>query len=347
MLAHQEAAEHYARALDVLDRFDPDALERRCELLLLLGEAWCGAASGRTAWPTFRRGRRLAERLGDSAALARAAIGASRRYVQQPGVVDDELIALLERALETTADERDGHPGPAAGTAVRRALLLAPDRDRMQPLSDEATALARELGDPEATAYACGGAAPRAGDPAHLERTTGRSTEMLTLRPQAGRPRARAPGPRLAGRSTCSSAATATPSTRRWRRSRPAPSGCASRCSRWHAIVWRAMRALLAGDLDRAEELAADALAAGAPGGRSPPTSTTPSSCWRSGASRQRWTRWRRPPVSSSRQPRPAGLARRRWRLRCMRPAATRRPSSSSTRSPRRASTTSPTTATG
>ena len=34
MLAHEEAAEHYARALDVLGRFQPEAPERRCELLL-------------------------------------------------------------------------------------------------------------------------------------------------------------------------------------------------------------------------------------------------------------------------------------------------------------------------
>ena len=35
MLAHEEAAEHYARALEVQERFEPEALQQRCELLLL------------------------------------------------------------------------------------------------------------------------------------------------------------------------------------------------------------------------------------------------------------------------------------------------------------------------
>ncbi|HJS94008.1 MAG TPA: AAA family ATPase, partial [Solirubrobacteraceae bacterium] len=39
MLAHEEAAEHYARALDVQGRFEPEATRRRLELLLALGEA--------------------------------------------------------------------------------------------------------------------------------------------------------------------------------------------------------------------------------------------------------------------------------------------------------------------
>ena len=55
VLSHQEAAEHYSRALDVLERSDPDALELRCELLLPLGEALVRAGERGTAWPTFRR----------------------------------------------------------------------------------------------------------------------------------------------------------------------------------------------------------------------------------------------------------------------------------------------------
>jgi predicted ATPase len=39
MLAHEEAAEHYSHALEVLERFNHDADARRCELLILLGEA--------------------------------------------------------------------------------------------------------------------------------------------------------------------------------------------------------------------------------------------------------------------------------------------------------------------
>ncbi len=100
MLAHEEAAEHYARALDVQGRFEPEASERRCELLLRLGEARVRGGERALGSSAFREAAALAERLGDGASLARAAIGASRRYVQPPGVVDTELIAMIERALE-------------------------------------------------------------------------------------------------------------------------------------------------------------------------------------------------------------------------------------------------------
>ncbi len=57
MLAHEEAAEHYARALDVLDEDDPETLPRRCELLLLLGEARVRAGERPRAWDTVPPGR--------------------------------------------------------------------------------------------------------------------------------------------------------------------------------------------------------------------------------------------------------------------------------------------------
>ena len=114
MLAHEEAAIHYARALEVLDRLHPNAAQRRCELLLALGEARVRAGEQPEADAALREAATLARHLQDGGLLARAAIGASGRYVQQSGV-DVELIAMLEEALEMTAGER---------TTVR-VLLLA------------------------------------------------------------------------------------------------------------------------------------------------------------------------------------------------------------------------------
>ena len=54
MLANEEAAEHYARALDVLERSEPEALERRCRLLLELGEARVRGGERPAAWGVFR-----------------------------------------------------------------------------------------------------------------------------------------------------------------------------------------------------------------------------------------------------------------------------------------------------
>ena len=70
--------------------------------------------------------------------LARAAIGASRRFVQPPGVVDEELIALLQQALDQT-------PREPSVTRVRllnnlsAALYFSERREEMRRLSAEAT----------------------------------------------------------------------------------------------------------------------------------------------------------------------------------------------------------------
>src|ERR1700729_3548173 len=89
MLANEEAAAHHARALEVLDRSDPEALRRRCDLLLELGEAQVRSGERPLAWATLREAATLAAELGDKGSLVRAAIGASRRYVQPPGGVGE------------------------------------------------------------------------------------------------------------------------------------------------------------------------------------------------------------------------------------------------------------------
>ncbi|MGN6871379.1 MAG: ATP-binding protein [Solirubrobacteraceae bacterium] len=262
MLAHEEAAEHYARALDVQGRFEPEATRRRLELLLALGEARVRGGERAQASSAFREAAALAEQLDDGAALARAAVGASRRYVQPPGVVDTELIAMIERALELES-----------GRTLMRVRLLAclcgaiyysPDRDRMQALSQEAIEIATELGDPEARAYACGARRRVLWDAPHLQDRIEASTEMLTLARQIGNLELQLQahawlvvdllerGDRDAVDAQMEAFATGADRLRQ-------------SLFEWTGIVWRAMRALLAGALDRADRLASEALAAGAP----------------------------------------------------------------------------------
>jgi tetratricopeptide (TPR) repeat protein len=262
MLAHEEAAEHYARALDVQGRFEPEATRRRLELLLALGEARVRGGERAQASSAFREAAALAEQLGEGAALARAAVGASRRYVQPPGVVDTELIEMIERALEFEP-----------GRTLMRVRLLAclcgaiyysPDRDRMSALSQEAIDIATELGDPEARAYACGAQRRVLWDAPHLQDRIEASTEMLTLARQIGNLELQLQahawlvvdllerGDRDAVDAQMEAFSAGADRLRQ-------------SLFEWTGIVWRAMRALLAGALDRADRLAAEALAAGAP----------------------------------------------------------------------------------
>lgn len=118
----------------------------RCELLIRLGEAQrdAGDAGFRQ---TLLDAAHLAQRLGDTDGLCRAAL-ANFRGVNTPlAPVDDERIAVLTAALSALE---------AADTPVRARLLAtlvreltnASDRDRAKILAQEALAMARRLDDP-------------------------------------------------------------------------------------------------------------------------------------------------------------------------------------------------------
>ncbi len=262
MLAHEEAAEHYARALDVQGRFEPEASERRCELLLRLGEARVRGGERALGSSAFREAAALAERLGDGASLARAAIGASRRYVQPPGVVDTELIAMIERALELEPERSLVRVRLLA--SLCGSIYYSPERDRMQALSDEAIEIADELADPEARAYACSARRRVLWDAPHLAERIEVSTEMLTLARQIGNIELQLQAHAWLvvdllerGDLDAVDAQIEAFEVGADRLRQP--------LFEWNSILWRAMRALLAGSLERADRLASEALAAGAP----------------------------------------------------------------------------------
>ncbi len=262
MVAHEEAAVHYERALEVLARAHPDAAERRLALLLELGHAHVRAGERPAAWAVFVEAAELAETLGDADALTQAAIGASWRYTQPPGVVDAELIALLESAIAATEGQ----------VTVSRVLLLArlcgalyyslPRRDEMEALSREATALAVELDDPLATALAAA-ARRRAGwRPGNLAARLADSTEILQAAARAGNQELMMAG----------NAWLAVDLLERGDRvgvdaQMEAFEAGARRLRQpqfsWQATVWRAMIALMEGRLEDAERLAQDALSIG------------------------------------------------------------------------------------
>ena len=261
MLAHEQAAEHYARALDVLEVFEPTALERRCELLLALGEAGVRSGERARAWPAFREAAALAAQLGDGGALARAAIGASRRYLQPPGIVDEELIAMLDQALAMTP----GEPSVMRIRLLSRlcgALYYSPERDRMDALSAEATVLAEALDDPRGTALAAAARRRAFWAPGRLEQRLADSTLLLQSALQAGDVELTLQGHAwlvvdlLESGDSAGVEAQIDAFTARARELREP-------LYMWQVAIWRVMRALLAGHLSTADRLASEALAAG------------------------------------------------------------------------------------
>ena len=262
MLEHEEAGEHYTRALEVLKRVDPDALDRRCELLLLIGEARVRSGERALSVRAFTEAAALADSLGDRAALARAAIGASRRYIQQPGVVETEVIELLRRALAANEGE---HSVVRVCLLARLcgALYYSRERGKMKVLSDEATAIAQELEDPAARAHACAARRRALWSPANLQARLETSTEMLTCAHEAEdlelELQAHAwlavdlleSGDREAVDAQMESFDAGAERLRQ-------------PLFTWQATIWASMRALLAGEPRRAEGHASEALSIGA-----------------------------------------------------------------------------------
>jgi tetratricopeptide (TPR) repeat protein len=181
--------------------------------------------------------------------------------VQPPGLVEDELIAMLERALEMTAGER-------TVTRVRLlsrlcvALYFTTRRDEMRRLSAEATSIAAHLGDPEAAALAASARRGAWWGPDQLERRLADSTMLLRSARESGDLELSLQGhlwlvldlleagDRRAVEAQIQAFALAAEPLRQ-------------PLLTWNVLTWRAMLALLDGRLSDADRLAADALAAG------------------------------------------------------------------------------------
>jgi len=203
----------------------------------------------------------VAATLGDGTMLARAAIGASRPYVQPPGVVDEELIDLLEQALAMISTDRSVLQVRVI-SRLCGALYFSPDRERMKNLSAEATEIAREIGTPEALALSAASRRRAYWDREHLSQRLSDSTEMLRQARAAGDVELALQGHAwlivdLLEQGDRSAVAAQI----------QAFSDGAERLRQplylWNAAVWRAMQALLAGRLELAEQLASGAVAAG------------------------------------------------------------------------------------
>ena len=95
-LAYEDAVAHYLTALDALGDDDP---QRRCGLLLALGDAYGRAGETAASKRASREAAELAEALALPERLAEAAVGYGGRLIWDVSRDDPHVVALLERAL--------------------------------------------------------------------------------------------------------------------------------------------------------------------------------------------------------------------------------------------------------
>jgi AAA ATPase domain len=145
VLAWEDAAGLFERALAALELAErPDQLQR-CELLLAVGEARMAASDVPAGRAAYRRAGDLGRRIGAAEVLARAGLGLGLEFTM--GIVDPVEVGLLEEALAAL--------GPADSplwarllARLARALLFTPQVERRLALSQDAEQMARRLGDP-------------------------------------------------------------------------------------------------------------------------------------------------------------------------------------------------------
>jgi ATP/maltotriose-dependent transcriptional regulator MalT len=183
LLAYEEAERLFSGALSALDLEPPDP-GRRAELLLAVGQAQVRSGS-RIARQTLLRAASAARSLGRSDLLARTAL-AFRAFARSPGLVDDEVVTLLEQALDQI------EPGDSvlrARLLARLALQLyyAPNlEDRRAALVEEAIAIARRVASDEALANVLCDAQLATWSPDTIDNALELSREVLDIAERIG-----------------------------------------------------------------------------------------------------------------------------------------------------------------
>jgi class 3 adenylate cyclase len=141
VLADAEAGEWYSQGLALAEE-DPTL---RIDLLTGIGEAQrrTGDAASRQ---TLLDSARLAGERSDVARLVRAVLANNRGYTSVIGLVDEERLALIDKALDLVGPEATADRAELLALQAAE-LVFAGDHQRVLRAADEAAAIAALLGD--------------------------------------------------------------------------------------------------------------------------------------------------------------------------------------------------------
>jgi class 3 adenylate cyclase/tetratricopeptide (TPR) repeat protein len=268
-LAPADALRHYAQALDLYPQAtDPDPV---LALDLAIG---LGTAQRQTGDPTFRESlldaaRRAAD-LGDTERLVAAALANSRGFLSNIAAIDSEKVEVLETALARLPDDTPDRALVLA--ALCAELAYGSSLERRKALADEAIAIAESSGDDAVIVRVLNDVSIPLEVPSLQEEWLTRTADALTRAERVGDPVMLFWAANLRVRAAFSAGHI----------------GEADRCIEmqgllveqlgqptltWSNTYVRAMRAQIAGDIARAEELATEALKIGTNGGQPDATS--------------------------------------------------------------------------
>ena len=184
--ANLEAINHLKKGLELLgSRIDPSESNRpadeaqRYSLLLPLGEAQWRAGEFLEARETLLRAANVAQSLGSTESLVRAALELAH-ITYEVGLPVHEAIRLLEEALQRLGAEDSPLKAKTLG-GLARSLGVTGERQKLMVYAPQAVAMARRIGDPELIAYSLLGMFFTLMGPEHAEQRLAIATEMLDL----------------------------------------------------------------------------------------------------------------------------------------------------------------------
>lgn len=246
-LAYEEAATWYGRVLDGLWTDGDNA--RRGELLQRRGEAHLAAGDLPRAREAYRQAVAMAQRRGDANQLARAALGLGAGLGGfEVRLFDPVQVALLEEALAAL----DPRPSPLRAWVLARlsvALSFMDADARRLALSEEAVAMAREVGDPSVLGYALAGHCDAIPGPGHCDARLAEAAEVVRLAQAAGDRPLELLGRRLRLVALLETGEVGEADAEIERFAQLADQ-IRQPLYRWFVPLWRGMRALMRGELD-------------------------------------------------------------------------------------------------
>ncbi|HXH13179.1 MAG TPA: AAA family ATPase [Alphaproteobacteria bacterium] len=182
LLAYEEAAHYYQMALHALERERMVDQQRRCRLLLALGEAQRKAGDFSHAMTTFQEAAAVARSLAIAEDLALAALG-FEETAWRPGLPGDTAVQLCEQALQALGEGDSAMKARVLG-GLTRALAFTDAWARATATGGQAIDIARRLGDPAiltATLRVSLYARYVRWGPEHIEDRFAAATEMVRL----------------------------------------------------------------------------------------------------------------------------------------------------------------------
>jgi DNA-binding SARP family transcriptional activator len=188
-LAYEEAAEHYQRGLEALDRGGHSEEQRRCELLLALAEVRWGLGEVDKARHACTQAAELAEQLGDATRLARTALGfCGPHRFEGSAIVRTSVADVLQRALAALGEDDSALRSQLLG----RLAIYTDIEHRKRVLARRALEMGRRVADEAALSDVLGSTHWITRGPDKLQESMALAEELARVADKVGDGRRRA-----------------------------------------------------------------------------------------------------------------------------------------------------------